>query len=200
MMYPNRPRSELPRTPVLGSSVNKGEITLSALTIHREFIENSSLQITVGLVRAQTRPSSDRRGAHMVQTLSIRTKLIRAMLALVASVALMGMTADDAKAAGVTEIRWVENHTPYPAYLWNHETKAVYQIFPHTAVSVNQRIPWARNPDEFKEGHYIEIGWLGIFRPGDPCTLGKCAQLAIWQESHNTPPNPGDLVRYTRGP
>jgi hypothetical protein len=34
----------------------------------------------------------------MVQALSIRTKLIMAMLALVASTALMGMTADDADA------------------------------------------------------------------------------------------------------
>jgi hypothetical protein len=46
----------------------------------------------------------------MVQALSIRTKLIVAMLALVASVALMGMTADDAH-AGVTEIRNIYNYT-----------------------------------------------------------------------------------------
>ena len=125
----------------------------------------------------------------MVQALSIRTKLIMAMLALVASVALMGMTADDANAAGVTEIRWVENHTPYGVYFWNHETGVRKSIAPYTAVSVNSRVPWATNKYEFGEGKYIELGFTF------PTDLRR---IAIWQEAHNRPPWPGDKIRYYR--
>jgi hypothetical protein len=137
----------------------------------------------------------------MVQALSIRTKLIMAMLALVASVVLMGMTADDANAAGVTEIRWVENHTPCYVYVENHESGAYKLIAPYSAVSYNQWVPWARNASEFDRGKYIELGFYGqvqslsklcefpaVYRPG----------LAIWQEGHNRQPYPGDKIRYTR--
>jgi len=127
----------------------------------------------------------------MVQTLSIRTKLIMAMLALVASVALMGMTADDANAAGVTEIRWVENHTPYYVYVENHEpvpnTKML--VAPYTARSVNQRIPWVFKDTDFNSGHYIELGYLFPF---------EVDRLAIWQENRDTGSHPGDKVRYSR--
>jgi hypothetical protein len=46
----------------------------------------------------------------MVQALSIRTRLIMAMLALMGSVALMGVTADDAH-AGVTPLDQNANPT-----------------------------------------------------------------------------------------
>src|SRR5215204_7112495 len=105
----------------------------------------------------------------MVQALSIRTKLIMAMLALVASVILMGVTANAANAAGVTEIRWVENHTPYYVYVWNHESGARTLISPNSAVSYNQWVPWATNADEFNRGKYIEIGWQGKGQFSDPC-------------------------------
>jgi hypothetical protein len=52
----------------------------------------------------------------MVETLSMRTKLLMAVLSLIASVALMGVTADAANASGVTEIRDVQNFTPYFVY------------------------------------------------------------------------------------
>jgi hypothetical protein len=134
----------------------------------------------------------------MVQALSIRTKLIMGMLALVASVALMGMTADDANAAGVTEIRWVENHTPYTVYVRNHESGATKLISPYSAVSYNQWVPWATNADEFNRGKYIEIGWKGTGQY--PCYFPYeyvvCPQLAIWQEGHNRQLNPGDFIRY----
>jgi len=130
----------------------------------------------------------------MVQTLSIRTKLIMAMLALVASVALMGVTADAANAAGVTEIRWVENQTPFYVYVWNHESGASTVISPNSAVSYNQWVPWATNADEFNRGKYIELGWLYSGTSGGfpfPCLQGaRCPELAIWQE--------GDKIRYTR--
>jgi hypothetical protein len=123
----------------------------------------------------------------MVQTLSIRTKLIVAMLALVASVALMGMTADDANAQ-VTEIRWVENHTRFPVYVKNHETKARMLVPPYSARSVNQRIPWVidNTPPvtDFDRGHYIELGY------SYPYAENKLPRFAIWQE--------GDRVRYTK--
>lgn len=137
----------------------------------------------------------------MVQALSIRTKLIMAMLALVASVVLMGMTAEDANAAGVTEIRWVENHTPYPVYVRNHESGALKLISPYSAVSYNQWVPWATNEDEFNRGKYIQIGWQGDGQydgVGNPCILGLCPTFAIWQEGHNRQPYPGDKIRYTR--
>ena|SRR5215203_1079744 len=126
----------------------------------------------------------------MVQTLSIRTKLIMAMLALVATVALMGVTADAANAAGVTEIRWVENHTPFPVYVENHKENPNWNMVvpPYTARSVNQRIPWVFNKGDFDSGHYIELGYLY------PTPLPR---LAIWQENRDNEPWPGDKVRYT---
>jgi len=130
----------------------------------------------------------------MVQTLSIRTKLIMAMLALVATVTLMGVTADAANAAGVTEIRWVENHTPFPVYVENHEpnpnTKMV--VAPNTARSVNQRIPWVFRETDFGRGHYIELGYLY------PYSYVNLPRLAIWQENRDSQPYPGDKVRYTK--
>jgi hypothetical protein len=126
----------------------------------------------------------------MVQALSIRTKLIMAMLALVASVALMGMTADDANAAGVTEIRWVENHTPHPVYVWNHESGAYKVISPNSAASYNQWVPWAFGREFFYRSH-IELGYLW------PNTSKVVPRIAIWQENRNTDPYPGDKVRYT---
>jgi hypothetical protein len=141
----------------------------------------------------------------MVQALSIRTKLIMAMLALVASVALMGMTADDANAAGVTEIRWVENHTPCYVYVWNHETTTdrfrATMIPPYSAVSYNQWVPWARDAVEFNRGKYIELGFYGREQSlSKLCTLPyhPSPRLAIWQEGHNRPLYPGDKIRYTR--
>jgi hypothetical protein len=129
----------------------------------------------------------------MVQTLSIRTKLIMAMLALVATVTLMGVTADAANAAGVTEIRWVENHTPFPVYVENHEpnpnTKML--VAPNTARSVNQRIPWVFDKTDFERGHYIELGYLY------PYSYVDLERLAIWQENRGSIPYPGDKVRYT---
>src|SRR3712207_712415 len=129
----------------------------------------------------------------MVQTLSIRTKLIMAMLALVASVALMGMTADDANAAGVAEIRWVENHTPYYVDVRNHESGATKLIAPNSAVSYNQWVPWATNADEFNRGKYIELGF-SWHNSSSPCGIygAGCPHLAIWQEGHNRQPYPGD--------
>jgi hypothetical protein len=123
----------------------------------------------------------------MVQTLSIRTKLIMAMLALVASVALMGVTAADANAAGVTEIRWVENHTRFPVYVENHEPIPDTQMLvaPYTARSVNQRIPWVFNASDFDSGHYIELGYLFPF---------ELPRHAIWQENRAG----SDKVRYSR--
>ena len=139
----------------------------------------------------------------MVQALSIRTKLILAMLALVASVALMGMTADDANAAGVTEIRWVENHTPCSVRIWNHESGATKLIAPYSAVSYNQWVPWATNADEFNRGKYIELGFYQEGRSSQPClpSIGVpiyAPRLAMWQEGHNRQPYPGDKIRYTR--
>jgi hypothetical protein len=138
----------------------------------------------------------------MVQTLSIRTKLIMAMLALVASVALMGVAADDANADGVTEIRDVQNFTPYFVYAWNHENGTYRLIFPNSAYQYNQWVPWATNANEFNGGKYIELGFVRsrFGATPDPCfiSFAACPQYAIWQESTNRQPNPGDFIRYTR--
>jgi hypothetical protein len=136
----------------------------------------------------------------MVQALSIRTKLILAMLALVASVVLMGVTANAANAAGVTEIRLVKNNTPYYVYIQNHESRAYKLIPPYGVVSYNQWVPWATNTDEFNRGKYIEVG----FSTEDACPdfvplPNFCPGLAIWQEGYNRQPYPGDKIRYTRG-
>jgi hypothetical protein len=65
----------------------------------------------------------------MVQALSIRTKLIIAMLALMASVALMGVTARDAHAA-VTEMRTIYNNTSQTYYVKNHENNQQESLAP----------------------------------------------------------------------
>jgi len=57
----------------------------------------------------------------MVETLSMRTKLLMAVLSLIASVALMGVTADAANASGVTEIRDVQNLPLTLSTAWDHE-------------------------------------------------------------------------------
>jgi hypothetical protein len=143
----------------------------------------------------------------MAQTRSIKTKLIMAVLALVASVALMAVTADDANAAGVTEIRSVENDSPYYVYLRNYEAKdssgrPLYtQIRPHGSVSYNKPVPWARDHVEFNQGHYIELGFRqGYINAPDACFFlsNICPEVAIWQEGHNRPVNPGDFIRSSR--
>jgi hypothetical protein len=138
----------------------------------------------------------------MVQVLSIRTKLIIAMLAFVASVALMGVTADAANAA-VTDIQTVHNFSPYFVYVWNHEHNGPNAlIFPRSSRSYNQWVPWATNKDEFNAGHYIEFGFdpvsIGDGQP--PCGISgvTCPQYAIWQEYTPKQPYPGDLIRYVR--
>ena len=74
-----------------------------------------------------------------------------AMLALVASVALIGVTADTANAQ-VTEITSVYNYTNKEIYIWNHESgkrieiapAGVYQNKPKpTRGSFNEWVPWA---------------------------------------------------------
>ena len=138
---------------------------------------------------------NNREGDNMVQTLSIRTKLIVAMLALVATVALMGVTAHDAHAQ-VTEIRKVFNNTRYDVYLWNREATSGKRLYVHAGQteSFNEWVPWATDSTDFNRGHYIEIGFTaGLYTCGG---LGECPQRAIWQEARNNQPYPGDFIRY----
>jgi hypothetical protein len=134
----------------------------------------------------------------MVQTLSIRTKLIMAMLALVASVALMGVTANDANAA-VTVITKVCNETNKEIYIWNHESGKRIQIAPagdrpprRTCQDFNEWVPWAWTADRFDEGHYIEVGNVETFY--ECGGIVYCARFSFWQEHRKSD---GDKVRYT---
>jgi hypothetical protein len=95
----------------------------------------------------------------MVQALSIRTKLIMAMLAMVASVALMGMTADDAH-AGVTEIRNIYNYTGKTVYVWNHESGRRITIADRRNEVFNQWVPWCVDSTEYDKNKYIEVGYI----------------------------------------
>jgi hypothetical protein len=120
----------------------------------------------------------------MVQALSIRTKLIMAMLAVVASVALMGMTADDAH-AGVTEIRNIYNNTSKTVYVWNHESGYRATIPSNGGVLASQWVPWCINSTDYNKGHYIEIGYLenGMY----------VHKYSIWQQNRDWQ----DKIRYT---
>jgi hypothetical protein len=135
----------------------------------------------------------------MVQALSIRTKLIMAMLALMRSVALMGVTADDAH-AGVTELRTVYNKTGKTVYLWNHENGWITTILPEGSAtpfssvgkaSFNQWVPWCTWGGEFDKGKYIEVGY---FENGM-----RVHKYSIWQENRRE--SDGfwrDRIRYTK--
>jgi hypothetical protein len=117
----------------------------------------------------------------MVQALSIRTKLIMAILALVASVALMGATADDAHAA-VTEIRTIHNYTGKTVYAWNHESGRLVIIKPDQTAFFNQWVPWCTSMTDFYNGHYMEVGYIDDYGV-------KVHRYSIWQR--------GDWIRYT---
>ena len=121
----------------------------------------------------------------MVQALSIKTKLIMAMLALVGSVALMGATADDAH-AGVTELRTVYNYTGKTVYIWNHESGSLKLIYPGSNVFLNQWVPWCAGSTDFYRGKYIEVGYIesGV----------KVHKYSIWQQNRNGQ----DRIRYTK--
>jgi hypothetical protein len=121
----------------------------------------------------------------MVQALSIRTKLIMAILALVASIALMGATADDAH-AGVTELRTVYNYTGKTVYVWNHESGSIKLINPSGNVFFNQWVPWSAGSTDFYRGKYIEVGYIqnGV----------KVHKYSIWQQNRNSQ----DRIRYTQ--
>jgi hypothetical protein len=126
----------------------------------------------------------------MVQALPIRTKLIMAMLALLGSVALMGVTADDAH-AGVTEIRTVHNKTDKTVYLWNHENGWVMTIRPYGTASWNQWVPWCTWAGEFDKGKYMEVGYLenGM----------RVHKYSIWQENRREFDGVWrDRIRYTK--
>jgi hypothetical protein len=106
------------------------------------------------------------------------------MLALVASVALMGMTADDAH-AGVTEIRNIYNYTGKWVYVWNHESGYRVSIAPNGNVLANQWVPWCWSGDMYNRGKYIEVGyWEG------GTTVHK---YSIWQQTYDpyAAPMPG---------
>jgi hypothetical protein len=135
----------------------------------------------------------------MVQTLSIRTKLIMAMLALVASVALMGVTADTANAQ-VTEIISVCNYTNQDIYIWNHESGKRIVIAPapakgppplQTCKGFNEWVPWAWNADRFDEGHFIEVGYVETFIFCG--AIRYCPRFSFWQERRKD----GDHIRWT---
>jgi hypothetical protein len=137
----------------------------------------------------------------MVQTLSMRTKLLMvAVLSLTVSVALMAVTADTANAQ-VTEIRKVINQTDEFVYIWNRESGARTLIFPRSyapnnQVQYNQWVPWATNATEFNRGKYIEFGYResGLVQCGG---VQYCVRFAIWQEANNTQPFPGNYIRFT---
>jgi hypothetical protein len=120
----------------------------------------------------------------MVQALSIRTKLIMAMLALMGSVALMGVTADDAH-AGVTEIRSVYNNTDKTVYLWNRESGLRITISPNYKGFFNQWVPWCSDSWEFDHNHHIEVGYWENGKPVHKYT--------IWQQYKWGQ----DRIRYT---
>ena len=88
----------------------------------------------------------------MVQTLSMRTKLLMALLTLTVSVALMAVTADTANAQ-VTTITSVYNYTNKEIYIWNHESGKRIEIAPAgdrpTRVGFNEWVPWAWTADHF---------------------------------------------------
>jgi hypothetical protein len=121
----------------------------------------------------------------MVQLLSMRTKLIMAMLALVGSVALMGVTADEAH-AGVTEMRSIYNYTGKTVYAWNHESGKLVIINPGGNSFFNQWIPWCTGSTDFYRGKYIEIGYIenGV----------KVHKYSIWQQNKGGQ----DRIRYTK--
>jgi hypothetical protein len=137
----------------------------------------------------------EKRKGNMVQTLSIRTKLIMAMLALVASVALMGVTADTANAQ-VTTITGVYNYTNQEIYIWNHESGKRIEIAPAgkvpTRVFFNEWVPWAWKADHFDEGHFIEVGNVETFY--ECGGIGYCPRFSFWQEKRKSD---GDHIRYT---
>jgi hypothetical protein len=89
---------------------------------------------------------------NMVQTLSMRTKLLMALLTLTVSVALMAVTADTANAQ-VTTITSVYNYTNKEIYIWNHESGKRIEIAPAgdrpTRVGFNEWVPWAWTADHF---------------------------------------------------
>ena len=121
----------------------------------------------------------------MVQVLSIKSKLIMAMLALVASVVLMGMTADDAH-AGVTEIRSIYNYTGKTVYVWNHET-GHYVTIGNTGNSLlNQWVPWTASYTDYNRGKYIEVGYIE--------NGALVHKYSIWQQNRNWQ----DRIRYTK--
>jgi hypothetical protein len=122
----------------------------------------------------------------MVQALSIRTKLIVAMLALVASVALMGATADDAHAA-VTEMRTIYNTTSQKYYVKNLESGKIVYIYPNSSATFNQWIPWCTSSSDYSWKHYIEVGVIA------PYTGARVYKYSIWQQNRYGL----DRIRYT---
>jgi hypothetical protein len=121
----------------------------------------------------------------MVQALSIRTKLIIAIFALVASVGLMGVTADDAHAA-VTEMRTIHNDTGKTFYVWNHESGKVVYIPSHGSAAFNQWIPWCTSSTDYNRNHFIEVGFIAD-------NGARVYQFSIWQQNRNWQ----DRIRYT---
>ena len=128
----------------------------------------------------------------------LSTKLILAMLTLVASVTLMAATADTANAA-VTEIRTVDNNTDRIIYIWNHESGAYNIIFPGQSRSFNQRVPWATSVEDFDRGHYIEVG-IYETAPSQCSGIFLCPRFSFWQEYRSHGRDPGDKIRYTGSP
>ena len=121
----------------------------------------------------------------MVQALAIRTKLIIAMLALVGSVALMGVTAEDAHAA-VTEMRTIYNETDQTYYVWNHESGKVVYIPSGGSAVFNQWIPWCTSSTDYNRNHFIEVGVIAN-------NGARVYQYSIWQQNRNWQ----DRIRYT---
>jgi hypothetical protein len=121
----------------------------------------------------------------MVQALSIRTKLIMVMLALVGSVALMGVTAEDAHAA-VTEMRTIHNETGQTYYVWNHESGKVVYIPSHGRAVFNQWIPWCTSSTDYNWNHFIEVGVIAS-------NGARVYKYSIWQQNRNGQ----DRIRYT---
>jgi hypothetical protein len=125
----------------------------------------------------------------MVQALSIRTKLIMVMLALVASVALMGVTADDAHAA-VTEMRTIYNTTDQTYYVKNLESGKIVYIYPGRSASFNQWIPWCTSSSDYSWKHYIEIGVIS--------NGARVYKYSIWQQNRRESDGVWrDRIRYT---
>ena len=121
----------------------------------------------------------------MVQALSIQTKLIMVMLALVGSVALMGVTAEDADAA-VTEMRTIHNETGRTYYVLNRESGKKVSIDPGRSASFNQWIPWCTSSTDYRWNHFIEVGYKAD-------NGAWVYQYSIWQQNRNGQ----DRIRYT---